>query len=169
MRKRRKRIAELTCTYGGRVDMPTMLSRRASLNGSSHRRAALARALFVIALALGWSLGSATQTTQVEYYAAEAGSFNPLDIMNLKLYLHNTINDWDQFVCANELAHRESTWRYDAVNIRSGAYGLFQHMSNHAKNWDAYQQINKHVEYINKRYNGSWCKALSKLEREGWH
>jgi hypothetical protein len=91
------------------------------------------------------------------------------DLMNIKLYLHNQINDWDEFECANVLAYKESSWRVNAVNKSSGAYGIFQHMSEYAPNWDAYTQIDKHIEYIQRRYDGSWCKALSHLERFNWH
>lgn len=159
----------LTCVYGSRFDTLGMLSRQASLKGSSHSRPAFARALLIVLLALGWSLGTATTTTEVEYYAAEAAVVNTLEPMNIKLYLHNQLNDWDQFVCANELAHRESTWRWWVSNKTTGAYGLFQHMSDHANKWGPYKQIHKHIEYIKKRYKGDWCLALSALERKGWH
>ncbi len=61
--------------------------------------------------------------------------------MNVKLYLLNTIGDWNEFECANELAFRESSWRYDAVNSTTGAYGIFQHMSDYAPGWDAFNRF----------------------------
>ncbi len=51
----------------------------------------------------------------------------------------------------------------------TGAYGLFQHMSDYAPNWDAFKQIDKHIEYIDTRYSGSWCNALQHLRNKGWH
>ncbi len=115
------------------------------------------------------NLANADIQTRLQTVPIEEKPFNPYNKMNVKLYLHNQISDWDQFECALELAHRESSFRYNAVNSTTGAYGLFQHMSDHAPKWDAFKQIDKHIEYINTRYSGSWCKALQHLKDENWH
>ena len=161
-----KRHAALTCGFVHRLDRLGIIRRLASLKGSSLRRRRLARALFITALVISHSVAAAKDISTKEIELQEKPSY---DLMNIKLYLHNKLNDWDQFECANQLGIRESNWRPNAVNMRSGAYGIFQHMSDHAHKWDAYTQIDKHIEYINARYDGSWCLALSKLEREGWH
>ena len=101
-------------------------------------------------------------------YTANAEIEQPFHIDNVKLYLYNKV-EWSEFQCANDLAIRESNWRVKAVNKESGAYGIFQHMSKYAHNWDAYEQIDKHIEYIEHRYDGSWCKALSHSLRYSWH
>lgn len=147
-----------------KLDKPVILSTAAPLKGEARRRRGLGRAIVVLLLAttMGFASASELKTADIEEKPV-------YDLMNVKLYLHNQINNWDEFVCANELGMRESTWRYDAVNKSSGAYGIFQHMSDHAYKWDPYKQVDKHIEYIQARYNGSWCSALSKLEREGWH
>jgi hypothetical protein len=147
-----------------KLDKPVILSTAAPLKGEARRRRGLGRAIVVLLLAttMGFASASELKTADIEEKPV-------YDLMNVKLYLHNQINNWDQFVCANELGFRESTWRYDAVNKSSGAYGIFQHMSNSAPNWDAYKQIDKHIEYIDARYDGSWCKALDHLESRGWH
>ena len=160
----RERHAEKPRVNADELDTLGMLRRLASLKGSSPRRPAIARALFITALVISHSVAAATDinTKEVEQ--------KPIyDVMNVKLYLHNKINDWDQFECANQLGIKESNWRVSAVNKESGAYGIFQHMSDHAYKWNAYEQMDKHIEYINARYDGSWCKALRHLEREGWH
>ena len=146
------------------LDTLGMLKRLARLRGSALRRSALGRAIVILALSMTYSVAAATDinTKEVEQKPA-------YDLMNVKLYLHNKINDWDEFACANELGIRESNWRYQAVNKESGAFGIFQHMSDYAPNWDAYQQIDKHIEYIAARYDNSWCKALNHLVRFGWH
>lgn len=149
-----------------KLDKLGMLNRLARLKGSALRRAALGRAIVILALAMTHSVAG-SQALQTK--AIDEKPFNVYNKMNVKLYLHNQINDWDEFTCAIELAQRESSWRYDAVNSTTGAYGLFQHMSDYAKEWDAFKQIDKHVEYINTRYSGSWCKALQHLVRNGWH
>lgn len=155
----------LNSTFVFRFDKPTMLKRLARLKGSALHRKALGRAIVILLLAMTHSVATsnALQTQPIN-----EKPFNRYNTMNLKLYLHNSIGDWDQFECANELAFRESSWRPDAVNKETGAYGLFQHMSKYAKNWDAFEQIDKHIEYIDARYSGDWCKALQHMEL-GWH
>lgn len=147
-----------------KLDKLGMLNRLARLRGSALRRSALGRAIVILALAMTYSVAAAKDISNKE---VEEKPF--YDVMNIKLYLHNKLNDWDQFECANQLGIRESNWRADAVNMRSNAYGIFQHMSEYAHKWDAYEQIDKHIEYINARYDGSWCKALNHLENKGWH
>lgn len=148
-----------------KLDRLGMLNRLARLKGSALRRAALGRAIVILALAMTHSVAGsqALQTKPID-----EKPFNVYNKMNLKLYLLNSIG-WDEFYCADELAMRESSWRYTAVNKSTGAYGLFQHMSDYADEWDAFKQIDKHVEYIDIRYSGSWCKALQHLKDKGWH
>ena len=157
----------LTCGFVKVLDSLGIIRRLASLKDSSRRRRRSARAIVIFALAMTLSVAD-----QEKIYTADADSketIKPFDEMNLKLYLHNQLQDWDQFECANWLGIKESNWRPKAVNKESGAYGIFQHMSEHAHKWDAYEQIDKHIEYINHRYRGDWCAALLKLETEGWH
>ena len=161
----RERHAQKLRLILNKLDKLGMLRRLASLKDSSPRRPAIARAMFIAGLAIAHSFASAAAVNTAVYQKP----FNVYNKMNVKLYLHNTINDWDQFECAIELAHRESSWRYSVTNVDSGAYGLFQHMSKHARNWDVFKQIDKHNVYINRRYDGSWCKALNHLKGRGWH
>jgi hypothetical protein len=149
------------------LDKPGMLRRLARLNGSALRRLALGRALVVMLMATTFSVAG---TQALQTVPIEEKPFNPYNKMNVKLYLHNQINDWEQFECALELAQRESSFRYNAINSTTGAYGLFQHMSKHAYKWDAFEQIDKHVEYITTRYSGGlWCEALQHLKDKNWH
>ena len=154
----------LTCSYVAGFDTSGMLSTAAPLKGEAQRRRALGRVIVIMLAVLTLSVASPEKIN-----TADAEELKPLDIMNVKLYLHNKINNWNEFECANVLGFKESSWRYNAVNKHSGAYGIFQHMSTYAKNWDPYTQIDKHIEYINARYDGSWCKALDHLETKGWH
>ena len=163
-----ERHAERPRINPNKLDKLGMLSRLARLKSSARHRLALGRAIVILAGLMTYSF-AAIETTYSPALAVIEDEKPVFDLMNVKLYLHNQINDWDEFECANELAFRESSWRYDAVNKSSGAYGIFQHMSDHAHKWDAYKQIDKHKEYIEARYNGSWCLALSKLKRAGWH
>ena len=160
----RKRHAALTCGFVPKLDKHVMLNPLARLRGSALRGWALGRAIVICSLAMTISFAGSEKIS-----SAEADSFKPFNEMNLKLYLHNQINNWNEFECANELATRESNWRYWAVNKSSGAYGIFQHMSKYAPTWSPFEQIDKHIEYINARYDGSWCKALTHLKEQGWH
>ncbi len=158
----------LNRTFVSRFDRLGMLSRLARLKGSALRRAALGRAIVIMLLAMTHSVAVSNALINPTKQIDEK-PFNVYNTMNVKLYLHNQISDWDQFECANELAFRESSWRSNAVNKTTGAYGLFQHMSDHAHKWDAFEQIHKHIEYIDTRYSGSWCNALQHLRNKGWH
>jgi len=148
------------------LDTVGMIERLARLRGSALRRQSLGRAIVVMLMATTFSVAG---TQALQTVPIEEKPFNPYNKMNVKLYLHNEIRDWDEFECALELAHKESSFRYDAVNKTTGAYGLFQHMSDYAPQWDAFKQIDKHVQYIDARYSGSWCKALQHLVRFNWH
>ena len=159
-----KGIAALTCTFVRKLDKLGMLNRLARLKSSALRRAALGRAFVILALLMTYSVAGADDVNTATKEDKPA-----YDVMNVKLYLHNKIKNWNEFECANQLGMRESNWRVDAINKESGAYGIFQHMSSHAHKWDAYTQMNKHIEYINARYDGSWCKALNHLMENGWH
>ena len=160
----RVRHAENSRVNANELDKHVMLRTLARLRGSALRGRALGRAIVILALSMTYSFAAADNINNPT--KEEKPSY---DLMNVKLYLHNKINDWDEFACANELGIRESNWRYQAVNKESGAFGIFQHMSEYAPNWDAYMQIDKHIEYIEARYDNSWCKALNHLVRYGWH
>lgn len=163
-RSHSKRHAVLTCGFVNELDRPVMLRRLARLKSSALRRRALARAMLIASTALAICFASSEKID-----TATADTFQkPFNVMDYKLYLHNKINDWDEFECANWLGIRESNWRPKAVNSESGAYGIFQSMSKYAPQWDAYEQIDKAIEYINHRYNGSWCAALEHLEKFNW-
>ena len=160
----RERHAQKARIKADELDKPIMIRPLARLRGSALRGRSLGRVIVILALSMTYSVAAAKEISNKE--VEQKPSY---DVMNIKLYLHNKLNDWDQFECANQLGIKESNWRATAVNEQSGAYGIFQHMSEHAKHWDAYEQIDKHIIYINSRYDGSWCKALKKLQTEGWH
>jgi len=162
----RERHADNSRVNQNKLDRLGMLSRLARLKSSALWRTALGRAIVIMLVAMTYSFAAAEK---INSSTIEEKPFNRYNLMNVKLYLHNSINDWDEFECAIELGHSESSWRFDAVNKSSGAYGLFQHMSKHAHKWNVFTQIDKHNEYVNRRYDGSWCKALQHLKGKGWH
>ena len=84
----------LNRTFVSRFDKLGMLNRLARLKGSALRRAALGRAIVILALAMTHSVAG-SQALQTK--AIDEKPFNVYNKMNVKLYLHNQINDWDQF------------------------------------------------------------------------
>jgi len=152
------RHAALNSTFVNKLDKANMLSMPASLKGSLHGKPAFARAMFIAGLAIALLPLQTLQTN-----AAEKRSYH---IMNVKLYAYNQM-EWKQFECYNWLIHHESRWDYKAVN---GSHtGLGQMRSKWYGTLNPFRQIDAHLKYINHRYNGDTCKALSHWERKGWH
>ena len=87
--------------------------------------------------------------------------------MNLKLYAHNQINDWDQFICFVDLIEAESRWNYKAKN--GSHYGLGQMKSIWYRDLTPRQQIKAHLRYIDHRYKGDVCAAYQHWTKYGWH
>jgi hypothetical protein len=135
-----------------------MLRTLARLRGSALRGRALGRAIVILAVLMTLSVASVQNT----YGNVQ----KPVHIMNIKLYAYNKLT-WDQFQCYNWLIHHESRWNYKAVN---GSHtGLGQMRSKWYGTLNPFKQIDAHLKYINHRYNGDTCRALSHWERKGWH
>ena len=93
---------------------------------------------------------------------------NKNNVMNLKLYAHNLIDDWNEFNCFNTLIHRESSWRYWAKN--GSHYGLGQMRSTWYRDLTPKQQIKATLKYIDARYDGKICDgALASSLKRGWY
>ena len=86
--------------------------------------------------------------------------------MNLKLYAYNKMS-WQQFECYNWLIHKESRWNPKARN--GSHYGLAQMRSTWYRDLSPRRQVDEHIKYLAKRYDGCACKALHHLETKGWH
>ena len=87
--------------------------------------------------------------------------------MNLKLYAHNQIKDWDEFICYVDLIQRESSWNYKSRN--GNHFGLGQMKSTWYRDLTPRQQIKAHLRYIDHRYQGDVCKAFNHWAKYGWH
>ena len=160
----KKRHAVLTCGFVQRFDKHAMLRTLARLRGSALRGRALGRAIVILAVLMTVSFAGSEKID-----SAKAATYKPVTNLDLKDYLSKIVDNKRQYDCAERLAQHESGWRYWAKNKESGAYGLFQSMSDYAPYWDPYTQIDKAQIYIEARYDGSWCEALRHLERNGWH
>ncbi len=150
------RHAALTCGFVKSLDTSGMLRTLARLRGSALRGRALGRAIVILAVLM-----------TVSFAATEkAYSQKPPSIMNIKLHAYNKLN-WEQFECYNWLIFHESRWNYKAKN--GSHYGLGQMRSKWYGTLNPFKQIDAHLKYINHRYYGDTCKALSHWERKGWH
>jgi len=139
-------------------DIIGMLGMPASLKGSLHGKPALARAMFIAGLAIALLPLQTIQTN-----AAEKRSYH---VMNIKLYAYNKM-EWKQFECYNWLIFEESRWNYKARN--GSHYGLGQMRSKWYATLDPYKQIDAHIRYLEKRYDGCPCKAYQHWKDKGWH
>ena len=83
-----------------------------------------------------------------------------------KLYLHSKIINYKQFICAVEVAHRESRWNWRSTN--GNHYGLFQMENKRVKYMNAYTQIDWWLRYVDSRYKGQPCLSLIHLKKRGW-
>jgi len=126
--------------------------RRAARRGSSERRTrSIGRALCLAAFIATTSQTNVYAITSLDHY---------------KLYLHSKLVSEKQYKCAYYVAHIESRWRTNAVN--GAHYGLFQMRNDRVKHMNAYQQIDMWIKYVNHRYNGKACRAMSHLKLKGW-
>jgi hypothetical protein len=146
----------LTCGFVHRLDKHATLSGICRGTEPQGRGRVLGRPLFIGLLALFISLPFASTS-----YAWKNHE------MNLKLYAHNHISDWDQFICFIDLIEVESSWNYKAKN--GSHYGLGQMKSTWYKDLTPRQQIKAHLRYIDHRYDGKPCKAYKHWAKYGWH
>lgn len=146
----------LTCGFVNRFDNDAMLSGICRGTEPRGRYRALGRAVFIGLLASFMSLSLASKS-----FAWKNSE------MNLKLYAHNHIKDWDQFICFVDLIEAESNWRYWISN--GSHHGLGQMRSEWYRNLKPRQQIDAHLDYIAHRYKGKPCLALKHFNKYGWH
>lgn len=83
--------------------------------------------------------------------------------------------DSDQYSCIVTLWERESNWRVNAMNKKSGAYGIPQSlpgtkMASEGADWltNPETQIRWGLKYIKGRF-GSPCGALAHSNKFGWY
>ena len=79
----------------------------------------------------------------------------------------NHLGDLEEAQCWVALIWAESRFN---PNARNGShYGLAQMRNVKVKNLTPRAQVRWHLRYLDHRYNGSACKALNHLQKEGWH
>jgi hypothetical protein len=71
-----------------------------------------------------------------------------------------------EWPCLRELVQRESSWNPTAVT--GSHYGLFQMRGlKHSTGWK--RQVERGLGYIDHRYGGDVCVALSHSNKTGWY
>jgi hypothetical protein len=109
--------------------------------------------------------------------AGADGSEASIDaIKSLKSLANYQLTD-AQYKCHNEIVHRESRWKIDAIGNKSGtqqAHGYYQIKSNHIKGKPYDYQFWMYWYYVAKRYGvtqydePNYCNALRHLKTKGW-
>lgn len=89
-------------------------------------------------------------------------------IVSLTLLLTSAGMDKKEVVCSLELVKKESNYNLHSVNSKSGAYGLFQLMRVNKK-LPIEKQVDRYVRYLDHRYKGNACLALSHLRLNNWY
>lgn len=72
------------------------------------------------------------------------------------------------WACIDRLTYRESNWRISAKSSRSSARGLFQ-LLRLPPDKTALEQYARFRRYLDRRYEGSPCRALDHSDRRGWY
>ena len=79
----------------------------------------------------------------------------------------NHLGDLQEAQCWVELIWRESSFNPRAKN--GSHYGLAQMRSAWYRDLKPRAQVRAHMKYLDHRYNGSACKALTHLLKRGFH
>ena len=126
-------------------------------------RASRLRIARSVAIAIGIALLSpmaAANTGSIDAY-----KYNPRAYINATMPKHEA-------KCIKLLISKESAWNHKAVGNLSGTnkvYGLLQMKNPIVKDMNPMQQIQLHMRYFDRRYDGSACKAWQHFKDKGWH
>ena len=140
-----------------RLDKPATLRRR---RGPKAARRQSLRGGLCLSLVVGLVLNPILITTSNAY---------PLkrQQQDWALVAMNHLGDLQEAQCWVALIWAES--RFDPEAKNGSHYGLAQMRNVKVKNLTPRAQVRWHLRYLDHRYNGSACKALNHLHKEGWH
>ena len=134
----------------------TTSNERLNLKLKALNKKQVVRALLLI---LTGSLG-------VTYAHPAVAASSPNQINAYRVYAHERIFNFDQFVCFDKLIQRES--HYNDVATNGNHYGLAQGIYKPLLRMSGYQQIDWAIAYIQRRYKNE-CNALSHSSKYGWY
>lgn len=107
-------------------------------------------------------LGALSVITAISMQQAKAVN---KDIEMFKLYAHMKVSDDKQYRCLVILWRKESQWSPIARNRKSSAFGIPQLLKMTETN--PFKQIDLGIKYIEHRYQGDCCLALSTHLKRG--
>jgi hypothetical protein len=87
-------------------------------------------------------------------------------IDSLKLYAHQKIVNYKEFICFHKIITKESQWLHSARN--GSHYGLGQMRSTWYRDLDPFKQIDATIRYNYKRYE-THCKAWAFHLKHGYY
>ncbi|MED6142194.1 hypothetical protein PIB30_111385 [Stylosanthes scabra] len=145
----------LTSTFAKKLSTGLTIRVRSSRAGEPARVSSKARRL---------SLGAALCLMGISMQTMPLNAATNTD--HLKLYLHSKLISEKQYKCALYVVHTESRWNVNAIN--GTHHGLFQMNNKRVKYMNGYQQIDMWHRYIQHRYHGKACVAMSHLKMKGW-
>jgi len=92
----------------------------------------------------------------------------PTSRLYVKVWVKNL--DWKEYEwgCLDELVNRESEWDMSANNPNSSAFGLFQVLKT-PEDSTIEEQVTAGIKYLDRRYDGSACKALYHHNKKNWY
>jgi len=131
------------------------LNERINLNPKALNKKQVVRALLILAVPIG---------AIYAHPAAAASSANQINAY--RVYAHERIFNYQQYLCFDLLIQRESHYNDRAVN--GNHYGLVQGMSKSLLSMSGYQQIDWALLYIHNRYKTE-CNALHHSMTKGWY
>jgi hypothetical protein len=99
-------------------------------------------------------------------YANPAVATSANQVNAYRVYAHERIFSFDQFICFDKLINRESHYNDQAINGHH--YGLAQGIYKPLLRMSGYQQIDWAITYIDRRYS-SPCNALTHSLLKGWY
>ena len=104
-------------------------------------------------------------TTVIAINPAIAVDKNSIKQYEYKAFAALIVNDVKQMRCLDKLWTLESNWRPTAKNKKSSAYGIPQLLKMTETN--PYKQIVLGLKYLDHRFNGDICLALSTHKIKG--
>ena len=155
----------LTSTFANVLDRVRTMDRTGQAGMNPKMRAtllkpkAINRKMVFTALILSGTYG-------LTYANPASAASSPNQINAYRVYAHERIFSFEQFMCFDRLIQRESHYNDRAIN--GNHYGLVQGKSRSLIKMSGYQQIDWAIAYIHNRY-GTECKALAHSMKWNWY
>lgn len=131
--------------------------------------------ILTIALVLSVHENNVKPANQKVAPAGEVVAYYENQYQQYAIELLNERGNIEQWTCLYTLWTRESNWRPKAQSKSSSAYGIAQFLSSTwinvgvKKTDDGFKQVEAGLLYLDRRYGGNICKALSHSLAKGYY